>query len=241
MRPAISLPGLERLIQVCRMHGMELYQEPPVSRGPQAEGFVEELPCDPILAAVYARVDTLGLPDGFFVLSRHAEDGFALADVNKWWRQEWPVAFRDLLVFAKEQALAYYYATVPALADEQGIQPVVRVDTYEDLYALPIASSIDRFFETYSYSLDRQVELIRRHAESNARLDAEFGPSPPGSLSELLAQDTPRISFPWQVPDLIARDEPLVKLLRAGRFDFLMEGCEEAHAWVGKVLAAASP
>lgn len=223
------------------MHGMELYQEPPDSQAPVVGEFVEGLPCDPLLAAVYARVNTLGLPDDFFVLPRNAEDGVALADQNKAWRRDWPAPFRGLLVFAKEQALAYYYATVPQLADEQGVQPVVWVDTYEDLYALPIASSVDRFFDTYSYSLERQVELIRRHAESNARLEAEFGPPPPGSISELLAQDTPSINFPWEVPDLIARDEPLVKLLRAGRFDFLMEGCEEAHAWVGKVLAAASP
>jgi hypothetical protein len=241
MRPVISLPGLERLLQVCRVHSMELYQEPPCSRAPVAGEPVEGLPCDPLLAAVYARVNALGLPDDFFVFSLNAEDGFDLADQNKAWRQDWPAPFEDLLVFAKEQALAYCYATVPTLADAQGVQPVVWVDTYEDLYALPIASSVDRFFDAYSYSLERQVALIRQHAESNARFEAEFGPPPPGSLSELLARDTPRINFPWEVPDLIARDEPLVKLLRAGRFDFLMEGCEEAHAWVGKVLAAASP
>lgn len=198
------------------------------------------LPCDPLLSAVHSRVGTLGLSDGFFFFPLKTEEGGGLATMNEEWRREWSEPFRGLLVFAKEQALAYYYATVPKLADEQGIQPVVRVDTYEDLYALPIASSVDRFFDTYSHSLERQVELIREDAEFRARLDAEFGPSPPDSLSALLSEHTPHINFPWEVPDLIARDEPLVRLLRAGRFDFLMEGCEDAHKWVGKVLAAAS-
>ncbi|PTL81688.1 hypothetical protein [Vitiosangium sp. GDMCC 1.1324] len=180
------------------------------------------------------------MTDEFFLFSSKPEDGSVFANQVKEWRQEWSAPFKDLLVFAKEQALAYYYATVPKLADEQGIQPVVNVDTYEDLYALPIASSVDRFFDTYSRSLERQVELIREEAEFNARLEAEFGPPAPGSLRELLSAQTPRITFPWEVPDLIARDEPLVKLLRAGRFDFLMEGNKDAQEWVGKVLAAAS-
>jgi hypothetical protein len=228
---------------VCRENGIPMTLNPPPPHPPQAGVLVCGLPVDPVLAAVYAcsgRVAFGGVLDGFYL--HRANELQDLIEVNAERPRYWPEAFRtSLFYFGGEPALAYYYATVPKLADEQGMQPVVWVDTYEDLYALPIASSVDRFFDTYSYSLERQVELIRRHAESNARLEAEFGPPPPGSISELLAQDTPRINFPWEVPDLIARDEPLVKLLRAGRFDFLMEGCEEAHAWVGKVLAAASP
>ena len=180
------------------------------------------------------------MSEGFFLLPLETEEGGGLVTVNEEWRRDWADPFRGLLVFAKEQALAYYFATVPSLADEQGVQPVVWVDTYEDLYALPIASSIDRFFDTYSHSLERQVELIRDDAGSNARLEAEFGPPAPGSMRELWSKDMPRINFPWEVPDLIARDEPLVRLLRAGHFGFLMEGCEDAHEWVGKVLVAAS-
>jgi hypothetical protein len=55
-----------------------------------------------------------------------------------------------------------------------------------------------------------------------------------------MAEQRPTLGFPWEVPDLIARDEPLVKLLQAGRFDFLMESCPDALAWVAKVLDAAS-
>lgn len=207
MTPVDSLLGFERMLEVGRKYGMALYQESPASLAPVAGEPVAGLPCDPHLSAVLTRVNTLGLPEGFFLLPGKAEDGFDLRGVNEEWRREWPEPFKSLLVFAKEQALAYYLATVPRLADEQGIQPVVWVDTYEDLYALPIASSVDRFFDTYSHSLERQVE---------------------------------RLNFPWEVPDLIARDTSLVKLLRSGRFDFLIETCQEAREWAGKVLVAST-
>ncbi|KFA89861.1 hypothetical protein Q664_32510 [Archangium violaceum Cb vi76] len=180
------------------------------------------------------------MSEGFFLFPFETQEGRGIVTVNEEWRWDWSDPFRGLLVFAKEQALAYYFATVPGLADEQGIQPVVWIDTYEDLYALPIASSIDRFFDTYSHSLERQVELIREDSEFKARLETESGPPAPDSLRALWSKDIPRINFPWEVPDLIARDESLVRLLRAGRFDFLMDGCEDAHEWVGKVLAAVS-
>ncbi|WP_257454794.1 hypothetical protein [Archangium lipolyticum] len=207
MTPVHSLPGFERMLEVCRKDGMALYQEPPDSLTLVIGELVAGLPCDPLLSAVLARVNTLGLPEGFFLLPGKAADGFDLRGVNAEWRRDWPEPFRSLLVFAKEQALAYYLATVPTLADEQGIQPVVWVDTYEDLYALPIASSVDRFFDTYSRSLERQVE---------------------------------RLNFPRDVPDLIARDASLVGMIRSGRFDFLMETCQEAHEWAGKVLVAST-
>jgi hypothetical protein len=177
--------------------------------------------------------------DGFYI--HGADDVNELVERNQEESQRWPEIFRSsLFIFAGEPALLYCFATVPGLADGTGVQPVVMVDPYEDVYALPIASSVDRLFDTYSRSLERQVELIREEAESKARLEAEFGPPAPGSLSALLSEHTPRINFPWEVPDLIARDEPLVKLLQAGRFDFLMESCPDALAWVAKVLDAAS-
>jgi len=201
------------------------------------------LPFDPLLAAVYvrsARMTFGGTLEGFYLY--RANEAKDLIEENEAVREFWPEAFRrSLLVFAGEPALAYYFATVPTLADDKAIQPVVWVDTYEDLYAMPIASSVDRFFDTYSHSLERQVGLIREDAESKARREAEFGPPAPDSLRALLDEGTPRINFPWAVPDLVARDEPLVELLRAGRFDFLLESSPDALSWAAKVLAAASP
>jgi len=222
------------------MSGRELHQEPLGSPAPVAGESVAGLPCDPVLADVHAQVGKVVLKDGFLLFSGNEDGGAVLESENNEWRQQWPVPFKGLLVFAKEPGLAYYFATVPTLADDQGIQPVVWVDTYEDLYAMPIASSVDRFFDTYSRALERWVELTREDAESKARHEAEFGPPPPDSLSALLAEDTPVFNFPWEASDLIAQDEPLVELLRAGRFDFLMESCPDALAWVAKVLAAAS-
>ncbi len=241
MRPEISLPGFERLRQVCRIHGMELHQEPPVSLGLVAGESVAGLPCDPVLADVHARVGKVVLTDGIFLFPSNSEEGSVLENENKEWRQQWPAPFKGLLVFAQDPGLAYYFATVPSLADDKGIQPVVWVDTYEDLCAIPIASSVDRLFDTYSRALECWVELIREDAESKARHEAEFGPPAPDSLWALLDEQTPVLNFPFEALDLIARDEPLVELLRAGRFDFLMESCPDALSWAAKVLAAASP
>ena len=42
----------------------------------------------------------------------------------------------------------------------------------------------------------------------------------------------PFAPFPGRCPELIARDKPLVELLQAGRFDFLMRKDEEpARGW----------
>jgi hypothetical protein len=237
-----ALPGLERLMAVCRKNGIPMDLQPPPRAPPKVGELVWGLTLDPVLASIYARSRRVafgGERDGFFL--HRANDSGDLIEVNEHRPEHWPEVFRtSLFFFGGEPALAYYYATVPGLADEQGVQPVVWVDTYEELYALPIASSVDRFFDAYSRTLERQVELLREDAESKARFEAEFGPPPSDSLSALLSEHTPRITFPWEVPDLIARDESLVKLLRAGCFDFLMEGCEDAHKWVGEVLAAAS-
>jgi hypothetical protein len=243
MSQAHPLPGLERLMAVCQKNGIPMDAQPPARAPPRAGERMCGLPFDPLLAAVYARSARVafgGTLEGFYL--NRADDSKDLIAHNEEVREFWPEAFRvSLVVFAGESALAYYFATVPSLADDKGIQPVVWVDTYEDLYAMPIASSVDRFFDTYSRALERWVELIREDAESKARDEAELGPPPPDSLSALLAEDTPVLNFPWDASDLIARDEPLVELLRAGRFDFLMESCPDALSWAAKVLAAASP
>jgi hypothetical protein len=135
----------------------------------------------------------------------------------------WPEPFRSLLVFGGQEALAYRYATVPNLADAWGFQPVVEVDPYEDIYALPIASNLDRFFDAYA----RYLEFI--HGTPELRDDPEARPT-----------------FPRGVPELIAEDRTLVGMLVEGRFDSLMfqpeiqtgETNEYLRAWVAKLRAA---
>ncbi|WP_309893512.1 hypothetical protein [Archangium sp.] len=111
----------------------------------------------------------------------------------------------------------YTYATVPRLADEQGRQPVVRVDTYEEPYALPVASNVDRFFDTYS----RYLEAVVADPDYQRTGD-----------SDLL--------FPSHATELLARDERLVELMRAGRFDSLMKIRDDStRRWVAKVMGTA--
>ena len=111
--------------------------------------------------------------------------------------------------------LAYHYATVPCLADARGLQPVVKVDMHEEPYAVPLASNVDRFFDTYS----RYLEVLVAEPDYE-----ELGPAVR--------------TFPWQVPELITRDKPLVELLQAGRFDFLMPKDEEDRSWVARLLGS---
>jgi hypothetical protein len=178
-----------------------------------------DLPFDPVLAAVYAQVgfdsfvtDVVGL-----IVRRYDDTARKVEEDNQWWSQGYRKQLAlPTFIFAGEPLMAYHYATVPALADERGWQPVVRVDVYEDPYALPIASSVDQLFETYS----RYLEALM------ARPDAR-------------QEKGTALTFPWDVPEIIARDVKLLERLRSGHFDPFMPGVEE-RAWVRKVLAAAT-
>jgi hypothetical protein len=207
MRSVSALPGFERLLEVCRsrVHPMKL--EPPLESG--------GLLVDPVLAAVHARVGYLWVRDGFSLFPARHERRPDLRRENEHWRRQWAEPFGSLLVFARDDRLAYSYATVPSLADERGAQPVVWVDVYEALYAVPVASDVDRFFDTWARYLESAPEVPG--GEEYAPLDR---------------------TFPWSASELIARDRPLVELLRAGRFDFLMEKNAEARRWAGQVLDA---
>ncbi|HEX8437775.1 hypothetical protein [Archangium sp.] len=92
---------------------------------------------------------------------------------------------------------------------------MVRVDTYEfDPYVMPVASNVDRFFDSYSRYLEALV-ADPRYQESGK--------------TDLL--------FPWHATDILARDERLVELMRAGRFDSLMKNVDgETRAWAAKVM-----
>jgi hypothetical protein len=211
MQSNIPLPGLDRLVETCRRNGLLRMVEPPSAGAPLAG-----LSTDPVLAAIHARVGCIGIKEGFNLLRLEDEQKFDITRVNEEWRRDWSEPFRSLLVFAKEEALAIYYATVPSLEDETGAQPVVVVNVYEEPYALPIASNVDRFFDVYSRYLDTIVK------------DPDYEEQGPSVLA-----------FPWGVAELIARDRPLVEMLRAGRFDLLMPKDEETRAWVAQVEGAA--
>ncbi|HEX5751996.1 MAG TPA: hypothetical protein VFZ09_37600 [Archangium sp.] len=104
---------------------------------------------------------------------------------------------------------------VPKLADEQGRQPVIYFETYMDRYALPIASDVDRFFDTLSRYIDLLVE--DEGFRSGGKRDVEF---------------------PDSVPELIARDRRLVEMIVTGRFDFIMNLGDEFQDWLARVKSA---
>jgi hypothetical protein len=108
-----------------------------------------------MLAAFYSRLGGLQLYLKLYVEPCDEQvNGILMA--NEEVQPYWPEPFRSLLVFGGHEALAYRYATVPSLADARGFQPVVMVDPYEDIQAVPIASNVDRFFEADA----RYLELI---------------------------------------------------------------------------------
>jgi hypothetical protein len=203
-----------RFLEVCR--NLNLEQEPPQLPKRTAGEPVAGLPLDSLLAAVHAQVGYVGLEEGFVLLRAGDARQSELLRVNERWRRAQAGPFDALLVFGKEDMLAYHYATVPHLADARGLQPVVKVDMHEEPYAVPLASNVDRFFDTYS----RYLEILVAEPDYE-----EFGPAVR--------------TFPWQVPELIAQDQPLVESLQAGHFDFLLPKDEETRSWVAMILRAA--
>lgn len=217
----IPMPGLDRLLAVCEKYSVRVKIRKPWGGAPAPGTLLLGRPMDPMLADFYVRSGGLNLDFDLFVEPCDEQvNGILMANEES--QRDWPEPFRSLLVFGRMEALAYTYATVPSLADAQGLQPVVEVDPYEDIYALPVASNVDRFFDVYARYLEFVYEL------PDCREDR--GAWPP---------------FPWSVPELIATDRPLMGMIMEGRFDFLMfqEGVEarrvneEIREWIAKLRA----
>jgi hypothetical protein len=216
-----SLPGLERLLVACEKYPVRARLRNPWGGAPTAGSIFMGRPFDPMLAAFYSRLGGLQLDLELYV-NVCDEQVNGILTANEQIQSHWPEPFRSLLVFGGQEALAYRYATVPSLADAQGLQPVVEVDPYEDIYALPVASNVDRFLDAYA----RYLELLYETPEFRDDPDAR----PP---------------FPSGVPELIAEDRALVGMLVEGRFDSLMfqpeiqseETQEYLRRWVAKLRA----
>jgi hypothetical protein len=212
----MKLPGLDKLIETCQRLHYTLKILPPGRHPPRAGTVIAGHPFDPMLAALYSRLgqaifatNVVGM--GTFLVDDNVN---SLEQENKEWQRDYQSEINmPLFVFGGETGLAYYYATVPGLADPQGIQPVVRVCSYEQPYALPLASSVDRFFDTYA----SYFEALVSHPDYS-----ENDPRP--------------LTFPWHIPQVLAHDSRLVELLRAGHFDPLVTKGSEAAQWVEQIL-----
>jgi len=128
------------------------------------------------------------------------------------------VHFHSCHVFGQQTGFSLYFGTVPRLADTRGHQPVVYIPAHSgEQFAIPIASSVDRFFDLYSRYVERMV------------VDFEY-----------IHTGLPELVFPWSIPELVATDAPLIAQVRAGRFDLLMNNEEGAHEWIRALLSPSS-
>ncbi len=213
------LPGLDRLLAVCRDTGYPTELQPPGHTPPAAGTLVAGQPFDPMLASVYRRLGgaRFGGEPGSLYLSRVTDETNAIAEETAMLREATDF-FRPFVLFGGVSGLAWYYATVPALADERGLQPVVFIDDYDDRPVEPIASNVDRFFDV----LSRYVEMLVRDKAYQR-----------GEKPELL--------FPRDVPHLVASDKRLVEMLEEGRFDSLMRHAPGSFQWMEEVLSATRP
>jgi hypothetical protein len=182
-----------------------------------AGSLVEGVPLDPLLASVYARLGHAAFATKVmrWGLERCDDQENRLKENNKGWRElYWNDLGMPVIVFGGG---IYAYATVPDLADERGRQPVVEVNCYEidGLHVVPVASDVDRFFDTYSLYLEALV-TDPHYVELGRRL-----------------------IFPWDATGILAKDERLVEMMRAGRFEPLMKNAdEETRRWAAKVMGA---
>jgi hypothetical protein len=94
---------------------------------------------------------------------------------------------------------------------------VVEVNTYEyDPKVMPVASNVDRFFDSYS----RYLEAVAAEPSYQESGEVDF-------------------TYPWDSTEILAQDERLVELMRAGRFDSLMKHVDETtRRWAAKVMGA---
>jgi hypothetical protein len=214
----MTLPGLDRLMEVCQRLNLGLETSPPAREPPKAVSFLKGVPFDPMLASVYARLGHAFFAKkvGGWGLTRIDDQIDRFEEDNKWWRDAyWSRLGEPVIVFG---GYVYAYATVPGLADEWGRQPVVEVNTYEldGLYVMPVASNVDRFFDSYSRFLEKLA------ADPYYQQTGEK-----------------HLNFPWHATEILARDERLVELMCAGRFDTLMKDSdEETHRWAAKVMGS---
>lgn len=207
------LPGLDRLISICQRHSLPMKLPAPMSAAPKQGDMLFGEAVDPQLAAVYQRLGEAEF--GPLSLCRPGPEWMDLVPWNTRLREDGAVHFNASLIFAWEMGFSLFYGTVPRLAGSQGFQPVVHIDGDEAQCAVPVASSVDRFFDVYSRFLERMV------------VDPEY-----------IHHGVSILHFPWAVPQLIAQDAPLMAQVRAGRFDFLANNEQVALEWLRKLQEA---
>lgn len=210
-----SATGFAALQASCAQQGI------PCTLGPPAAAVPDTLlgqPLDPALQALYRQHDGVSWSAPEFALDIYPLSGSdTLESSNASLRNSAddyvpPYPFADLLVFAQYGHQAAYLAAVPALAGAGGQQPVLYLDANEDPWAVPIASGVDAAFAVLSRYMERATEQGGR-----------------SGLGE--------VTFPLDVPELIAADRALVRQVQAQAFAPWIRGDESIQDWVQQTFA----
>ena len=206
----MEMLGLDRLLEVVSKHGVPIETIPAGRMPPRPGDRLHGKPVDPLLAGAFSRfgklvVGRLGWDTWLLLPGDEEKNGLVLE--NDEWQSYfphtfWPEHFRALMLFGSD--MRYRFATVPELANSEGRQPVVFLDPYEEIHALPIASDVNRFFDTFSRYVEVMVE------------DPDYQ-----------AGGAPGVGFPYDVTKLIARDTQLLGMIKEGRFDRLTYECNK--------------
>ncbi len=205
---ANPLPGFDAFEAACKQRGFTWRPFAPVAGAGDLDWTPLGAAADADLAALQARCD--GGRFWEIDLAPRAR----LLEHNPMLRRgsgTLPIA-HQLVVFASWHGLAWHLATVPALADTGGRQPVVWLDLYDDGAVTPIASSVDRCFS-----------LLAEHVE-------RFAPSPGGDSEP---------AFAGSVAGSIATDTRLLELSGAVPMIDLLAHGTGPEPWFAELLAAA--
>jgi hypothetical protein len=203
-------PGFEAFRRTCERHSIAANFGPRRTRVPKT---VLGQPLEPTLRALYREHDGVWWSAPEFSLRVYPLEGpDALESNNAGLRRSGgdyvpPYPFEDLLAFAQYGRQASYLATVPSLADDAGRQPVLYLDTHEDPWAVPVASTADRAFELLSLYIEEAIKRLGR-----------------AGLTEIV--------FPLDVPDLISADAVLSAMVASKAFEVWTRGDQSIRKWI---------
>lgn len=184
--------SFDRFVETCTKRGHGAKLRPPVNDPGDWRALGASV--DPDIAVVHERCDG-GLVWRIHVFGRKA---VVQETLDRRRGRPYDAFLKDLVLFAKFDGLAYYLATVPALADEAGRQPVVHVDLHEEPVIEPVASSVDGCFAL----LDEHVSRTKVLPFDEPQAEPYF----PESVARSIGSDA-------RLRMLTAR-EPLKSLLR---------------------------
>jgi hypothetical protein len=202
--------GFEAFSEQCRRLGIAATLAPASRAAPSS---VLGQPLEPTLVSLYAAHDGTWWFAPEFELRVYPLAG---PDALEWRNHSLrrsahehvpPYPFDEMLVFAQYGAQADRLATIPALADAAGRQPVIYLDLHEDPWAVPVASSVDGVFDLLAQYIDRATTSLGR-----------------AGLVE--------IDFPLDVGDLIAADDSLRAMIASGSFEGLIRGDSSIREWM---------